>query len=205
MAIRDLLWACPVCRTVDGLRPERDGERCVACGTAFRRASAARIRALRAGRRPEEHHAAVWAARIGGLALHRLPSGPGGRALRGPAVVREALDDAPIYAAGELLGWRERYGVAFDADLLLGADGFALRPANGAGPQRRWSLDEIGALGASSTSLQVKPRGGRVLKINLVESSLRLWEEGFQLLLRDRWRSTGRGEIIEFLPAITTR
>jgi hypothetical protein len=50
MAVRDLLWACPLCGLTGGIRRHGRGERCTGCDAAFSRAAGADIRARSAGR-----------------------------------------------------------------------------------------------------------------------------------------------------------
>src|SRR5512141_3267085 len=81
MAIRDLLWACPLCGAVNGLKPVGKEERCWGCDAVFLRGSGSSIVAATTDGRTTTRSAAEWAD-----LLPAEPPGPatvGGR--EGPA------------------------------------------------------------------------------------------------------------------------
>ncbi len=205
MPIRDLLWACPHCGTVGGLRADGKGERCVACGTQFRRGTRSTIEAIAPDGHVESLPAGEWTARLpaepppGGEEL-----GAGKRALRrGRVLARFALGDEPIRRGGTFLGFMERLSPPRPGELTLTDDALMLRLD--AGEEQRWPLADLAALQASSATIQVRPRGEPIVSFAFPESSARLWEESLASALRRTWRALGRGEILEFQPRIVGR
>jgi len=67
MAIRDLLWACPLCGLEGGLRRTGRWEACRGCGARFRRGRGASIIAQAADGTTRIHAAAEWADRLPGI------------------------------------------------------------------------------------------------------------------------------------------
>ena len=208
MAIRDLLWACPLCSAVGAIAPARRGEACAACGAVFRRGKRSLIEVRRPDGVVESRSATDWAAR-----LPAEPPGPGGEgaaaAGEGGAarlwrearvLARFALGDEAIRRGSVFLGTMERLGPARAGTLALTDADLELRLDDG--EQRRWTLDELSALQASSSTVQIRPRGQPLVSLAFPVSSARLWEESIAAALRTRWRSLGRGEIVEFQPRI---
>lgn len=222
MAIRDLLWACPVCSSFAGIRPKRKGEECVACGTVYRRGHGANVEAW-----PPDEEAVVrrpidWIERLPPLPLDTYRTAEGKRLIaleadlefgrppgedafirRDLAVVRVAEGEDDIHKGDEFLGRMERLGLKRSGMLVL--ETALLRFLDDDGSTRTWALDELTAIQPSSSTLQIKTRGGPVVSIRFPEGSLRLWEELLQAILRHRYREQGRGEIVEFQPRISTR
>lgn len=203
MAIHDLLWACPFCGTVEGIAPAGKAERCRSCGASFRRGSRALIEATRPDGAVEAHGAAEWDER-----LPPLPDEEGGGAGESGAgrrrstrvLARFALGDEAIRRGGVFLGTMERLGPERPGTLALAETSLELKLADG--ETRQWRLDDVAALQASSTSIQLRPRGQPIVSFRFPESSARLWEELLTAALRRRWRALGRGEIVEFQPRI---
>ncbi len=205
MAIHDLLWACPLCGAVDALaRADKGDERCRSCGASFRRGKRALIEATHPDGTVEVRSAAEWAARLpppggeGGAA----GEGGAGRVHRTRVLARFALGDEVIRRGGTFLGIMERLGPERPGTLALAETSLELKLDDG--EERHWRLDEVAALQASSTSIQLRPRGQPIVSFAFPESSARLWEERLTEGLRVRWRSLGRGEIVEFQPRIVT-
>ncbi len=204
MAIHDLLWACPLCGAVDSIAPAGKGkESCRACGAAFRRGKRALIEVTRPDRTVETRPAGEWAARLpavpGGEAAPVGESGAGpGRRTR--VLARFALGDEAIRRGGVFQGTMERLGPERPGTLALTETSLELQLEDG--EARRWRLDEVAALQASSRTIQLRPRGEPIVSFRFPESSARLWEERLTGALRARWRALGRGEIVEFQPRI---
>ncbi len=202
MAIPDFLWACPECGEDRGLIRDRTGFRCRTCATRFRRVQGASIRAERPDgssviRRPRE-----W--------LARLPE---------PAdLLRERADDQPLRSARVTTRWvtgtdtvrgREGYlnrielwGDEEQGTLEIRPDSLVYAP-DGETPIR-WPLQSIVAVQASSSSLQINRSDEPLVAFRFTDDSIRLWEELLHAALRDFYGRTGRGEIVEFQPRITT-
>ncbi len=204
MAIRDLLWACPLCGTVGGLHADGKLERCTACGTVFRRGPRSTIVATGPDGQADAHRATEWAARLPAEPPPLTEAGGAGERVRrrDRVLARFALGDEPIRRGGTFLGFMERLGPPRAGELTLTDDALALRLD---GEERRWPLASVAALQASSATIQVRPRGAPIVSFAFPESSVRLWEESIAAALRRKWRSMGRGEILEFQPRIVAR
>lgn len=205
MAIRDLLWACPLCRTQDALRPGGRDEVCASCGARLRRARGAEIEVTPVGGRPIQRHAAEWAAELPPVRLPDEEQGSPGDAeyRRSPAVARFVVRLEPVRAGGRYLGRVERFGPPVDGTLVLTARALTFTPVGG--EPHVWPLEAIAAVQPSSGALQVRVRKGPVVLFRFGEASVRLWEETIQAALRRHYHVTGRGEIVEFQPRVSLR
>lgn len=201
MAIRDLLWACPLCGLQGGLRPDRKGETCSGCGARFRRARGAIIEASTRDGRTTRRSATDWAAALPAAPAPEFPAD--GILRRDRVQVRFAEREDPVYRAGEFIGAVERFGPVRPGDLMLEEAALSLRLDDG--EERRWPLDTVQALQVSSGSVQIRPPRGSVVAFRFPNSSARLWEESIAAALRARYRATGRGEVVEFQPRIVAR
>jgi hypothetical protein len=209
MAIRDLLWACPLCRREDGLRPHgKDEEVCTGCGARFRRGQRADIEVTHPGGEVEVHSASAWACRLPPEPSPLEPAGaaqPGqARVLRrARAEVRVAVGEDAVHRGREFVGAAERFGPPAAGELTLTSDALVFRPDSG--DERRWPLEELTAIQPSSGTLQLKVRRQPLLALRFPDGSTRLWEESLGSALRAWYRGAGRGEIVEFQPRICVR
>lgn len=206
MAIRDLLWACPVCGTEGGIRSAKKGEACTACGTRYRRGKGAELIAETPGERPRSQPAAVWADRLPATdILDRLCGSldGGGNIHRDRVRARFATSSTPIRHRGRYMNRIERFGPACEGDLRLESERLVL--VRDAAAPETWRFDELTAVQASSSTLQIKARGRPVVSFRFLEGSARFWEELLTTALRRHYHATGRGEILEFQPRIATR
>lgn len=199
MAIRDLLWICPLCGREGGLQKGKGGEVCEGCGTRYRRASGSSIVAM-----PREGSALV---RSVAEWLELLDGRTGGRAdgqsavFEGRVQVRFAAGERAIRSGGRLLNYIEQFGDPVDGELLLEADRIVLTTGSG---REEWLLDEITAVQPASSTIQLKLRGRPVLSLSFPGGSPRVWEERITGALRRHYRQAGRGEILEFMPRIVS-
>ncbi len=226
MAIRDLLWACPLCGAVNGLKPVGKEERCCGCDAVFLRGSGSSILVATTDGRMTARPAAEWAEM-----LPAEPPGPvtagGGEASAGgeggpyPALPGSAEGYAPIgwlqdrvlarFALGqeairygsEYLGMMERLGEPRAGTLTLTTESLRLELEDG--ESHLWPLEDIAALQASGRNVQVRPRGQPIISFSFPDTSARLWDESLAAALRQCWRRLGRGEIMEFQPRIVAR
>jgi hypothetical protein len=199
VAIRDLLWGCPLCGTEARLRTTGRTTRCEACGATLRRGEGAAIRATTADGRTLEETAARW--------IERSPAvrPPAARETLGPerAILRIAERPVAFRPSGTFVGWGERFGTKRQGSVTLTPDGLVFDEDGGA--RHEWPFDSLTAVQPTSSALQVKSRGGPVAWLRFLDSSVRRWEHWIQHRLRTLYRETGRGEIVEFQPRISTR
>jgi hypothetical protein len=203
MAIRDLLWACPLCAAQAALHPRRRGaEQCASCGASFRRGPGADIIAETAGGSVRQS-GPEWLRRL--PPIIGLGEGEGGeghsRATR--VEIRRAIGLEAVHAGGRYLGAIERLGPSGLGRLELTADTLSLAPA--AGQPQAWSLAAVCAVQPSSSTLQLKLREEPVISLRFLDESVRFWEELLQRTLAAYHRRGGKGEILEFQPRIVFR
>jgi hypothetical protein len=205
LAIRDLLWSCPSCRTTGGLRPKGKGrEICAACGARFRRRHGAFIEQAAPGHAPPTvRHAGDWLADLPDVPESFAPPGAGPLATTRVAY-RLAAGSRAIRKGRTFLGVIERFGQPHRGSLELYHDRVRVAPAR-EGEVLEFPLDSLTALQASSSTLQIKPRRAPPVSFRFPESSARYWEEALRAALRARYRQLGLGEIIEFQPRIAVR
>jgi hypothetical protein len=202
MAIKDLLWACPLCHQVESL--DRAG-RCAACRARFTRGRGARIKAVtREG--SEEQHPLDWLAQLPWPDLdgegRTLPAGLRPPFMQ-PAEVRPGVAEVALRRAGAFLGAVEKFGATQTGQLELGEGRLTFTPAPGAeGGSWSWPLTDVTAVQPSSSSIQLKARGRQVVSLRFPSGSLRLWEQRLQYCVRLAYERAGKGNVIEFQPHI---
>jgi hypothetical protein len=196
--LADLLWACPVCGLVDGLRNDGADATCVGCGAAFRRAAGAQI-AVRKPGGEEVRSAADWLDALPDLSL----DDPHAAVPPQRAVVRIGRPPRPLRFRGRYIGLGERFGEKMRGRISLTGDALVFEPDGG--ETLRWPLDRITAVQPTSSALQIKARDMPVAAIRFLEGSVRFWEFQIQERIRVRFRTDGHGEIVEFQPRICTR
>lgn len=196
MAIRDLLWMCPACGAEESLVRDGRTERCRICAARLHRGNRATIVLETAGQPPSVRDARDWVDLIG-------EPDDAGRDVGTRVILRDAEQSWPLRAAGELLGFVERFGPKIPGTLTLSAEAITFAPDNGI--PRTWPILDVTAVQPASSRLQLKMRGETVVTLHFVEGSVRLWEARVQHRLRQAWRAAGRGEIVEFQPRVSSR
>lgn len=198
MAIRDLLWACPLCATTGGLRANRRGDRCHACGAGFRRDLGASILAVTESGERTRLSPAQWLERLPPIEPASLPSELGPELVS----VRMAVRKQAVRQGRELIGWLDRFGPGRHGTLRLTRDRLQFDAPDGS---TEWPLDRITVVQPTSSKLQLAASHMPVAAIRFSTGSVRFWEEIVREAVRRTWRANGRGEITEFHPRITTR
>lgn len=194
MAIRDLLWACPLCRALASIRPVGRSEICQHCGARFERVSGARIRVSDATR-TEVREPIEWEGE-----LPRVDSLPENGVLGPePITLRLGTRARPVRAGRRVLGWAERFGPRQPGTARLSPDSLDLRLQTGT--RWEWPLGAIDAVQPSSSTLQIHARG-TLLSIRFHVSSVRRWEALLCVSLQNLYTRTGRGVITDFQPRI---
>ena len=197
MAIRDLLWACPVCRTFSSIRDGgRSGEVCTSCGTRFRRGSGATIQVTRPGGARQIRSPAELEDALPSFSEMPLENGRLGPA---PAIVRVVRSDMPIAFRGEYLGRAESFGPRISGTVTL--DERTLAVGIPEAPMV-WPIESITAVQPSSAAIQINSRIHPLASIRFVEQSVRLWEAALHDRIRHVYAGTGRGRVTQFHPRI---
>lgn len=217
MAIADLLWACPICRTDRGIRRDRRTSACHACGTRFQRVDGARIRAEPRDGDAETLSPAQWLRRLPDPATLLEGDAPARSAgpipLRSPeqAPVRSALVAAKFVIREEVVRDGDRYlnrieiyGRKEEGTLTLTRERLIYTPADGAGEGAgtEWPFEDLVAVQASSRKLQLNGRDVPLASFAFPDDSSFLWENLVMAAVQAHYRRRGRGEIVEFQPRI---
>ena len=113
------------------------------------------------------------------------------------------LADEPLWQGGQLLGYVEHAQRPQEGILEVKDRGLSFRGVRV--PRTRWLLRDVSALQVSTRSLQIGIRYMGTVQFTFPVASTFRWQELLQHLLREIWRSEGRGEITEFQPRISTR
>lgn len=231
MAIRDLLWACPICGREGGIESARRAEVCRGCTTWFRRGKGSTITARRPGHAPITLRPTEWLDQLPELKVEeriRRAETRAGVILSAPAILRIQEGYEPISFRGTYLNRIERLGPPRAGVLRLLADRIDFLPdgwkdeggsaatealpspaadrttSPGSDPLT-WPFAELTAIQPSSSTLQFKARGLPLASVKVPGGSIRFWEELTCAALQHYYRLHGYGEIIEFQPRIATR
>lgn len=199
MPIKDLIWACPHCHTIESL--DREG-RCGTCHVWLRRGRGAQIVLSAGGGTGEERSPADWLARLPWPDLDgegkALPAG-----LVPPFEAEVQLRAEQRQAAlrrGDYLGRIEVFGPPLRGRLRVDARRFVFEPVAG----EAWSSTTLDLLSIqpASSAIQLRARGKPVISLAFAAGSVRLWEQRLKFCVRQAWSAAGRGEITEFQPQI---
>jgi hypothetical protein len=196
MAIRDLLWACPVCRTYASIRASGRTECCITCHARFERADRSRIRVSDATR-TEIREPFEWETEL--PPIDALP----GNGILGPEpiIARLGLAARPVRAGRRFLGWAERLSQRMPGIARLDPESLHIHMEDG--PELDWRFNEIDAIQPSSSTLQLNAHR-TLVSIRFRISSVRRWEAVLCNTLRRFYAETGRGPITQFQPRIRT-
>lgn len=199
MAVRDVLWACPVCRTPGGIRRGKwRTESCQACGTRFRRGRGAAIVAER-GTSREERPVRDW---LDGLGAVRLPTARPDGTVLGPEPVRVKRSRAQraLRFGSQLLGWVELYDKPVKGAITLQTDRLSFQPE--AGSPTLWPIDALRGIQPASSSLQLR-LPDQLVSLKFPDGSVRLWTRVLGEVVQDHYRRSGR-EVFELQPCVRT-
>lgn len=149
--------------------------------------------------------------------------GEGDELMEASVVLRRVRQEEPLFHGGEVVGFVERYRERAEGVLRLDRSELSFvpshAPSNGGGTPPgagtdfeepstdrdgtlRWSLLELRAIGSSSSSVQVQPRGEAAAEIRFPNDSPRRWEEALKRAVARSWWVGGRGRVVEFQPRI---
>jgi hypothetical protein len=229
MAIRDLLWACPLCGSEGALEPVRGAEVCHRCGTSYRRGRRATIVARPPGRPTLSLSPAEWLDRLPDIGIEerfRQAANRAGIIHSEPALLRTEIGAETVSFRGTYLKLFVRLGPPRAGILKLETDRIGFHPysepgavaassgsstTSSAPPQPTspvsitWAFTDITAIQPSSATLQISARMQPLASLQVPGGSIRFWEELLCAALQAHYTVTGRGEIVEFQPRIVTR
>ena len=203
MPISHFIYRCPSCGH-EPMRHRRGSAQCDACSRSYALGKGRGMILVTDGR-GTPHEVPAWEV---ARAVDAGRTAPGSPDAQDPDLVaarvelRRALQEAPIYRRGTLLGFVEQQGPRLAGTLAIDGAGLVFRSDEGT--EWRSAFLDLRAIQASSSSVQVSPSGGGVITLRFVADSPRRWEDLLKQEIRSAWRRAGRGEIIEFQPRIRT-
>lgn len=189
--IRDVVWACLVCGTENGLD---ENSVCRTCGARYARGRGANIVVSKPG---HDADAVYTPAEVTRLLPHPGTTGSA------HCAIRDSAGDWPLYAGKQYLGRIEKLGDPRTGVLTL-ADG-VLRFQPETGDAFALPLLSITAIQPSSHALQIKAARRPVFSIKFTDSSSKLWEERLQAAINEASIAAGQGPVVEFQPRICTQ
>ena len=202
MPLRHVLYRCPLCGH-DPTEGQGDEVECPGCRATFVRGPRDVRVGAGGGESVEAMPGLVDRIRAHGGPLTAATEADGSIRYSADALYQGLLAEEPLWHGGRLLGYVEHPQTPRDGVLEVTADELSV---HGEGePDIRWPLRDFSALQVSTRSLQVGIRYRGTVQFTFPEASTFRWEELLQHLLRDIWRSEGRGEITEFQPRMSTR
>lgn len=202
MPLRHVVYRCPLCGH-DPTEGQGDEARCPACEATFVRAARGVSVRSSAGATNMSVAELVDRIRQHGGSLSAATSSGASLRYESDVLYHGPVSEEPLRDGGRLLGYVERPGRVQRGVLEVTERDLSFR---GAGVQElRWPLRDLRALQVSTRSLQIGIRGLGTVQMTFLEASTFRWEELLQHVIREVWRSEGRGEITEFQPRITGR
>ena len=204
MALVDLCYRCPHCGH-DPMEGEGDEARCRSCGAMIERRRG-RLLTTGPGDGPRVGASARDLCRrideLGGP-MTRATAPDGTLAYAARAMVSWRIGEEAVWYRGVLRGYCESMGPAIEGSVAVDRDTVAVD--DGGRNSGRWRHLDIGAVQASSSSLQLTLPGDRLVQFRFIDDSPRRWETLVRRLVVDAWERAGRGAVIEFQPRIVAR
>ena len=203
MPLSDFLYRCPSCGAAPTVA-EGMAARCPRCSRSYTQGQGGGLilECSPDGSRRAVHAAALAREMIAQGGPEPIP-GEGTSSRETRVRFRRVIGEDPIRHEGRLLGYAERFDASEEGVLHLDPLYLRILPAdrNGDG-EVTWALEDIQAIQASSSSIQVSASAGGVVLLRFLEDSPRRWDDLLRAALQARWDALGRGPIVEFQPRI---
>lgn len=203
MAISDLLWACPLCRTTGSVRYARRGffrrrDECAVCDAVFTRGDGATIVAMRDGGSRIVRPAAEWERILGPVTV---PEPDDDGRILGPhrVAIRRAAGQRPLRFGSELLGWVESYTADHGGSLTLRPGTIEFQAEDGRASDV-WPVAGITGIQPASSALQLA-FGSDMVSVRFREGALRLWTRALAEQVVAHHAAAGR-DVVEFQPRV---
>jgi hypothetical protein len=200
VAVRDLLWACPLCRTPNAIKAAGKAERCATCGADFRRGHGATIVASLNGK-AETRPAGDWLRSLGELPRY-TPDSTG--RIPGPdaVTIKRTNGQNAFRWRNVFLGWVETYDGSRRGDVTLRSDGLHFQAKSGDAAEH-WTFDTITGIQPASSAIQITLRD-HMVSVKYLDASVRLWTQAISDAIIGFHRVRGH-EVYEFNPHVRTR
>lgn len=204
MALIDLCYRCPQCGH-DPMGGEGDAAWCPSCGTRIERSRGRLLLSLAERDQRFDVSAADLCRRIDehGGPITRATKEDGMLEYSAPARISWRVSEQAVRYRGVLRGFVESMGPAEPGTVTVDRERVHVEcGGRGAGS---WRHLDLGAVQASSSSLQLSLPDDQLVQLRFLDDSPRRWETLMRRLITDAYERAGRGRVVEFQPRIVTR
>lgn len=204
MALVDLCYRCPRCGH-DPMSGEGDAAWCASCGIRIERSRGRLLLLLPEGDRRFDVSALDLCRRIDehGGPITRATRDGGALEYQARARISWQVSERAVRYRGVLRGFAESMGPAAQGTITVDRERVHVE----CGDRRAgsWRHLDLGAVQASSSSLQLSLPGDQLVQLRFLDDSPRRWETLMRRLITDAYERAGRGRVVEFQPRIVTR
>ena len=204
MALIDLCYRCPQCGH-DPMSGEGDAAWCASCGIRIERSRGRLLLSLPGRDMPFQVNAADLCRRIDehGGPITRATRDDGTVEYSARARISWRVSEQAVRYRGVLRGFAESMGPATPGTITVDRE----RVHVGCGDRQAgsWRHLDLGAVQASSSSLQLSLPDDQLVQLRFVDDSPRRWETLMRRLIAEAYEGAGRGRVVEFQPRIVTR
>ena len=203
MALIDLCYRCPQCGR-DPMGGEGDAAWCASCGIRIERSRGRLLLSLAEGDQRFDVSAADLCRRIDehGGPITRATRDDGTLEYSAHARISWRVSERAIRYRGVLRGFVESMGPAAPGTVTVDRD--RVHVDAGGRHTGSWRHLDLGAVQASSSSLQLSLPDDQLVQFRFEDDSPRRWEALMRRLITDAYERAGRGVVVEFQPRIVT-
>ena len=204
MALIDLCYRCPQCGH-DPMGGEGDAAWCESCGIRIERSRGRLLLSLAERDQRFDVSAADLCRRIDehGGPVTRATREDGTLEYSARARISWRVSERAVRYRGVLRGFVESMGPPAPGTVTVDRDRVHVDP--GGRHAGSWHHLDLGAVQASSSSLQLSLPDDQLVQLRFLDDSPRRWETLMRRLITDAYERAGRGRVVEFQPRIVTR
>ena len=184
---------------------EGDAAWCVSCDIRIERSRGRLLLSLPGGHGQLDVSAAELCRRLDehGGPMTRATRDDGTLEYSAHARISWRVSERAVRYRGVLRGFAERMGPGAPGTVTV--DRERIHVECGDRRSGSWRHLDLGAVQASSSSLQLSLPGDQLVQLRFVDDSPRRWETLMRRLITDAYERAGRGRVVEFQPRIVTR
>ncbi|MCY3609962.1 MAG: hypothetical protein OXH51_00295 [Gemmatimonadetes bacterium] len=203
MALIDLCYRCPQCGH-DPMDGEGDAVWCASCGIRIERSRGRLLLSLTEGDQQFDVSAADLCRRIDehGGPITRATRDDGTLEYSARARISWRVSEQAVRYRGVLRGFVESMGPPAPGTVTVDRD--RVHVDAGGRHAGSWRHLDLGAVQASSSSLQLSLPDDQLVQLRFEDDSPRRWETLMRRLITDAYARAGRGRVVEFQPRIVT-
>ena len=204
MALVDLCYRCPQCGH-DPVGGDGDAVWCESCGIRIERSRGRLLLSLAERDQPFDVSATDLCRRIDehGGPITRATREDGTLEYSARARISWRVAERAVRYRGVLRGFVESMGPPAPGTVTVDRD--RVHVDAGGRDAGSWRHLDLGAVQASSSSLQLSLPDDQLVQFRFEDDSPRRWETLMRRLISDAYERAGRGRVVEFQPRIVTR